>query len=164
MLRIVAVVAGVALLFGASFGRNASAQSDFTLAGEWILSFSPINGQLQSKFGNTLGFADRDITFNQDGSLLTAIVDREDLGPSVKPLGDWRVAADSFSATFELWCPDPGSVCGTVTLRGSFVNNTKINGTATAFFEQEDPSTPTGLDTWTMQFTGRQIAGAVAGD
>src|SRR5215472_3408963 len=92
---VVAVVAGVVLLFSASFGRKASAQSDFTLTGEWILSFSPINGQIQSKFGNTLGFADRDITFNQDGSLLTAIVDREDLGPSVKPLGDWRVSAVS---------------------------------------------------------------------
>src|SRR5262249_35135036 len=120
MLRIAAVVAGFALLFGASFGRKASAQSDSTLAGEWILSFTPINGQFTSKFGNTLGFADRDITFNQDGSLLTAIVDREDLGPSVKPLGDWRVLGENFSATFELWCPDPSTVCGTVTLRGSF--------------------------------------------
>jgi len=159
MLRVVAFVAGVVLIFGASIGRKAVAQSDFTLAGEWILSFSPINGQLTSKFGNTLGFADRDITFNQDSSLFTAIVDREDLGPSVKPLGDWRVSGDNFSATFELWCPDPASVCGTVTLRGSFVNNTKINGTATVFFEQDDPTTPTGLDTWTMQFTGRQVAG-----
>jgi hypothetical protein len=159
MLRVAAFVAGVVLIFGVSFGRKAVAQSNFTLAGEWILSFSPINGQLTSKFGNTLGFADRDITFNQDSSLFTAIVDREDLGPSVKPLGDWRVSSDNFSATFELWCPDPASVCGTVTLRGSFVNNTKINGTATVFFEQDDPTTPTGLDTWTMQFTGRQVAG-----
>jgi hypothetical protein len=159
MLRIAVVVAGVVLLLGASFGRKAEAQSNFTLAGEWILSFSPINGQIQSKFGNTLGFADRDITFNQVGGLFTAIVDREDLGPSVKPMGDWRVSGDTFSATFELWCPDPASVCGTVTLRGSFSNTSRINGTATVFFEQQDPTTPTGLDTWTMAFTGRQVSG-----
>jgi len=159
MLRIGSVVLGAILVLGASFGRGAAAQSPSTLTGEWILTFSPINGQLQSRLGNTLGFADRDVTFNQDGSLLTAIVHREDLDPSVKPLGDWRVFGDNFSATFQLWCPDPASVCGTVTVRGSFVNDNRINGTATAFFEEQDDTTPTGQDTWTMAFTGRRVAG-----
>ena len=87
--------------------RTASTQSGRTLSGEWIVVSSPINGSMGSPKGTTLGFPDRDMVFDQQGDLRTGVVLREDVGQNVKPLGDWRVMGDQFSATFQLWCPDP---------------------------------------------------------
>ncbi len=130
-----------------------------TLKGEWVLSFSPIDNQLVSRKGNSLGFADRHIEFDEQGGLLTAIVTREDIDPGLHPLGVWRISGDDLSATFQLYCLTPGLACGTVTLRGRFTDVDKIRGTATVFFEQEDETRPTGLDTWTMSFRGLRTSG-----
>jgi len=159
-ISILVLAAAVLITGGAASGSKRPAQSaGQTLVGDWILSFSPINGQNFSRLGNTLGFADRDIAFDAQGGLQTAVVTREDLNTSLHPLGAWRVMGDQFSATFELWCEGATAPCGTVTLRGSFTDVGKVKGTATVFFEQDDSTTPTGLDTWTMAFRGNQAAG-----
>src|SRR5215831_13891137 len=87
----------------ASVGTStASLQSEFSLAGEWIMVSSPINGQVASPKGTTLGFPDRDMVFEQQGDIRTGVVLREDVGHDVRPLGVWRVNGDQFSTTFEL--------------------------------------------------------------
>jgi hypothetical protein len=39
-------------------------------------------------------------------------------------------------------------------MRGSFSDPNTITGTMSVFFEVEDDTTPTGLDTWVFSFTG----------
>ncbi|HKV40438.1 MAG TPA: hypothetical protein VJX67_14590 [Blastocatellia bacterium] len=126
----------------------------FTLKGEWTVKSSPINNQTVSRMGNFLGFPDRDMVFDDQNGILTGLVNREDAGPNVKPLGDWRINGENFSASFELWCPDPSVACGSVVMRGKFDDPDTIEGTMTVFFEQADPTTPTGLDTWPFAFHG----------
>src|SRR5215470_13750796 len=135
----------------------AASQTTFTLDGEWIMVSSPINGQNFSRMGNTLGFPDRDMVFQEQGDLRTGVVLREDVGPDVRPLGVWRVSGDKFSSTFELWCPDPSPTCGSVVVRGEFLREDRVRGTMTVFFDTPDPTTPTGLDTWTFNFTGDRV-------
>jgi hypothetical protein len=135
-----------------------AAQTDRTLSGEWIVKSSPIDGKMTSPKGITLGFPDRDMVFEQEGDLRTGVVLREDVGHDVRPLGVWRVMGDQFSATFQLWCPDTNGPCGSIVMRGQFVRDDKINGTMTAFFDQEDDNTPTGYDTWTFAFVGNRVA------
>jgi len=143
--------------------RTAASQSERTLSGEWIVLSSPINGSIGSPKGTTLGFPDRDMVFAQQGDLRTGVVLREDVGQNVRPLGVWRVTGDQFSATFQLWCPDPDGPCGSIVMRGQFVRDDKISGTMTAFFDQPDNSTPTGYDTWTFSFVGNRVAGSGSG-
>ena len=150
------VVVSVAL---ALTNPHVVAQGEFTLDGEWIVRSSPINGQLTSPKGTTLGFPDRDMVFDQQGDLRTGVVLREDVGQNVRPLGVWRVMGDQFSATFQLWCPDANGPCGSIIMRGRFVRSDKISGTMTAFFDQPDDRTPTGYDTWTFAFVGNLVAG-----
>jgi hypothetical protein len=138
--------------------RDAETQSDFTLSGEWIVRSSPINGQMSSPKGVTLGFPDRDMVFAQEGDLRTGVVLREDVGHDVRPLGVWRIAGDQLSATFQLWCPDADGPCGSIVMRGQFIRDDKISGTMTAFFDVVDDSTPTGYDTWTFSFAGNRVA------
>jgi hypothetical protein len=145
------VTIGVA---GALFTPDARTQNEFTLSGEWLVTSSPINGQLTSPRGNTLGFPDRDMFFEQDGDLRTGVVVREDAGPNVKPLGVWRVNGDRFSTTFQLWCPDSSGPCGSIVMRGEFVRSDRIRGTMTAYFDVADEFNPTGFDTWTFSFRG----------
>src|SRR5437870_1733377 len=95
---------------------NVSSQAERTLAGEWIVVSSAINGQLSSPKGVTLGFPDRDMVFDQQGDVRTGVVLREE-GPNVRPLGVWRVMGDRFSATFQLWCPDTSGPCGSIVMR-----------------------------------------------
>jgi hypothetical protein len=148
----------------ASAGRpGARMQSVRSLAGEWIVTSSAINGQTTSPKGISLGFPDRDMVFAQQGDLRTGVVLREDVGPNVRPLGVWRVSGDQFSATFQLWCPDADGPCGSIVMRGQFVRDDKINGTMTAFFDVPDDSTPTGYDTWTFSFVGNRVAGTAPG-
>ncbi len=148
----------------ASAGKpGARMQSERSLAGEWIVVSSPIDGKMASPKGTTLGFPDRDMVFDQQGDIRTGVVLREDVGPNVRPLGVWRVAGDQFSATFLLWCPDTNGPCGSIVMRGQFVRDDKINGTMAAFFDQPDDTTPTGYDTWTFSFVGNRVAGPVAG-
>src|SRR5687767_5781443 len=105
--KLVAFVVIVFCVAQASAGRSrTSLQSEFSLAGEWIVKSSPINGQTSSPRGLTLGFPDRDMLFEQQGDLRTGIVLREDVGQNVHPLGVWRVTGDQFSTTFQLWCPN----------------------------------------------------------
>lgn len=137
---------------------KARMQSERTLAGEWIVTSTPINGETTSPRGNTLGFPDRDMFFQQEGDLRTGVVLREDAGPDVKPLGVWRVNGNRFSTTFQLWCPDSNGPCGTIVMRGEFVRDDRIRGTMTAFFDVEDSRTPTGFDTWTFSFRGDLVA------
>ena len=56
-------LAAVALLIfsNASSPRAITQSAGRTLKGEWVLSFSPIDDQLLSRKGNSLGFADRHI-------------------------------------------------------------------------------------------------------
>ena len=136
-----------------------SAQAERSLSGEWIVVSSPIDGKLSSPKGTTLGFPDRDMIFDQTGDIRTGVVLREDVGQNVRPLGVWRVMGDQFSATFQLWCPDPNGPCGSIVMRGQFIRDDRINGTMTAFFDQPDDSTPTGYDTWTFAFVGNRVAG-----
>jgi hypothetical protein len=143
--------------------RTAATQSERTLSGEWIVESSPINGSMRSPKGTTLGFPERDMIFNQQGDLRTGAVLREDVGQNVKPLGVWRVMGDQFSATFQLWCPDPDGPCGSIVMRGQFVRDDKISGTMTALFDQPDDTTPTGYDTWTFSFVGNRVAGSGSG-
>lgn len=140
--------------------RIAASQSERTLSGEWIVVSSPINGSMGSPKGTTLGFPDRDMVFAQQDDLRTGVVLREDVGQNVRPLGVWRVTGDQFSATFQLWCPNPDGPCGSIVMRGQFVRDDKISGTMTAFFDQADGNTPTGYDTWTFSFVGNRVAGS----
>jgi hypothetical protein len=125
-----------------------------TLAGEWIMTSSPINGELASRQGSSLGFPDRDMVFEQQGDLRTGVVLREDAGPNVKPLGAWRVMDDRFSASFQLWCPESDKPCGSVIMRGRFISDDRVRGTMTVFFDQKDDTRPTGYDTWVFSFRG----------
>ena len=148
----------------ASAGRpRASLQSALSLSGEWIVKSSPINGQMSSPRGVTLGFPDRDMMFEQQGDLRTGVVLREDVGQNVKPLGVWRVMGDQFSTTFQLWCPNEDGPCGSIVMRGRFIRDDKISGTMTAFFDQPDDSTPTGYDSWTFSFVGNRVPGGATG-
>ena len=156
--RLIALIVIVFCVAQATVGRPSPAlQTEFTLDGEWIVRSSPINGQMTSPKGLTLGFPDRDMLFEQQDDLRTGVVLREDVGQNVKPLGVWRVMGDEFSATFQLWCPDTNGPCGSIVMRGQFVRDDKINGTMTAFFDQPDESTPTGFDTWTFSFGGNRV-------
>jgi hypothetical protein len=141
----------------ASLSPTATGQSEATLVGEWMVSSTPINDRLVSPMGNTLGFPNRHMVFEQQGDLHTAFVAREDAGPDINPLGVWRLDGERFSATFQLWCQDPNVSCGTIVMRGTLVSNDRIRGTMTAFFEETDVTTPTGYDTWTFSFRGDRI-------
>jgi hypothetical protein len=133
---------------------QARAQSERTLAGEWIMTSTPLNGQLTSRLGISLGFPDRDMVFTQDGDLRNGVVLREDVGSNVRPLGSWRVMGNRFSAAFQLWCPNADGPCGSVIMRGQFLSDDTVKGTMTVFFDVSDDSTPTGFDTWTFLFRG----------
>jgi hypothetical protein len=145
------------ILAASTFNPKAAAQVERTLVGEWIMTSTPINNELLSRMGNTLGFPDRDMVFEQEGDLRTGVVLREDAGTNVKPLGVWRVSGDRFSATFQLWCPDSSQPCGTIVMRGEFVRDDRVRGTMTAFFDEDDDTRPTGYDTWTFSFRGDRI-------
>ena len=138
---------------------TARSQTERSLAGEWIVTSKPINGQMASPKGVSLGFPDRDMIFEQQGDLRTGIVLREDVGANVHPLGVWRIDGDLFSSTFQLWCPDSNGPCGSIVMRGNFVDDDKIRGTMTAFFNLNDDNTPTGYDTWTFSFVGNRVGG-----
>lgn len=158
--RIIALVVIVFVIAAASIGiSTASLQSERSLAGEWIVTSTPINGQMASPKGVTLGFPDRDMVFEEQGDLRIGVVLREDAGHNVRPLGVWRVNGDQFSTTFQLWCPDTNGPCGSIVMRGQFVRDDKISGTMTAFFNLLDERTPTGYDTWTFSFVGNRVAG-----
>ena len=133
-------------------------QSAFTLNGEWLMVSTPIDGQVFSRLGNSLGFPDRDMVFQEDGDLRTGVVLREDVGSNVRPLGVWRVNGDRLSATFQLWCPDPNGPCGTVIMRGQFTRDDRVRGTMTVFFDTPDSTRPTGLDTWVFNFRGDRVS------
>lgn len=162
--KIVSLVVIVFTVAAGSVGTsNAHMQGERSLAGEWIVTSSPINGQMFSPKGVTLGFPDRDMVFEQQGDLRIGVVLREDVGQNVKPLGVWRVTGDQFSTTFQLWCPDADGPCGSIVMRGQFVRDDKINGTMTAFFDVLDDNTPTGYDTWTFSFVGNRVAASATG-
>ena len=157
--RIIALVVIVFAIAAASIGiSTASLQGQRSLAGEWIVTSTPINGQMASPKGVTLGFPDRDMVFEEQGDLRIGVVLREE-GLNVRPLGVWRVTGDQFSTTFQLWCPDADGPCGSIVMRGQFVRDDKISGTMTAFFNLLDERTPTGYDTWTFSFVGNRVAG-----
>ena len=157
--RIIALVVIVFAIAAASIGvSTASLQGQRSLAGEWIVTSTPINGQMASPKGLTLGFPDRDMVFEEQGDLRIGVVLREE-GLNVRPLGVWRVTGDQFSTTFQLWCPDADGPCGSIVMRGRFVRDDKISGTMTAFFNLVDERTPTGYDTWTFSFVGNRVAG-----
>ncbi|MFY9610764.1 MAG: hypothetical protein WAU45_19400 [Blastocatellia bacterium] len=163
--RIVALLLIVfSLASGYAVNPKARVQSERTLAGEWIVTSSPINGELFSPRGNTLGFPERDMVFEQDGEIRTGLVLREDAGPNVRPLGVWRVDGNRFSTTFQLWCPNSGGPCGSIVMRGEFVRDDRIRGTMTAFFDVADPNSPIGFDTWTFSFRGDRVATGSTGD
>jgi hypothetical protein len=163
-MRLSAVLIILFCVAQASAGKSGvRRQTVRSLAGEWIVVSSPINGQTTSPKGVTLGFPDRDMIFAQQGELRTGVVLREDVGPNVRPLGVWRVSGDQFSTTFQLWCPDANGPCGSIVMRGQFVRDDKINGTMTAFFNVADDSTPTGFDTWTFSFVGNRVAVSAPG-
>ena len=148
----------------ASVGTStANMQAELSLAGEWIVTSSPINGKMASPKGVSLGFPERDMIFEQQGDLRTGVVLREDAGHNVRPLGVWRVTGAQFSTTFQLWCPDADGPCGSIVMRGQFVRDDKIIGTMTAFFDVLDDNTPTGYDTWTFSFFGNRVAGGASG-
>ena len=167
MLRLSKLLAFVVIVFAVSATSvgtsTARTQGERTLAGEWIVISKPINGQMASPKGVSLGFPDRDMLFEQQGELRTGVVLREDVGPNVRPLGVWRVTGEQFSTTFQLWCPDADGPCGSIVMRGRFVHDDKISGTMTAFFNVLDETTPTGYDTWTFSFVGNRIAGSTTG-
>jgi hypothetical protein len=139
-------------------GVNAQ-QRQRTLIGRWIISSAPINNEIVSRKGNSLGFPDRDMTFEQQGEIRTCFVSREDVGRNVKPLGVWRISGDRFSATFQLWCPDDNQTCGSVVMRGVFLDDDTLKGTMTVFWDEEDDTRPTGYDTWTFSFSGKRVVG-----
>ena len=157
--KLAALAIIVLALTAASIGTSAArTQIDFSLAGEWLVTSKPINGQMTSPKGLTLGFPDRDMVFEEQGDLRIGVVLREE-GLTIRPLGVWRVTGDEFSTTFQLWCPDANGPCGSIVMRGHFVREDKIKGTMTAFFDVADDRTPTGYDTWTFSFAGNRIAG-----
>jgi hypothetical protein len=159
-LALITISALALLLLGStSLVPEASMQSERTLVGEWMVTSSPINDEIISRMGNSLGFPNRHMVFEQQGELRTAFVAREDVGVDVEPLGVWRINGDRFSATFQLWCPDSSRACGSVIMRGEFARDDRIRGTMTVFFDQEDQTRPTGYDTWTFSFRGDRIAG-----
>jgi hypothetical protein len=132
-------------------------QDQPTLAGEWIVTSSPINNEVISRMGNGLGFPDRHMVFEQQGELRTGVVLREDVGVAVNPLGVWRMDGTRFSTTFQLWCPDSSQPCGSIVMRGEFTREDRIRGTMTAFFDEKDETRPTGYDTWTFSFRGERL-------
>jgi hypothetical protein len=142
---------------------TAKLQVEHTLAGEWLVTSSPINGQSASPKGVSLGFPDRDMVFEQQGDIRIGVVLREDVGHNVRPLGVWRVNGDQFSTTFQLWCPNEDGPCGSIVMRGHFVREDRISGTMTAFFDVFDDNTPTGYDSWTFSFVGNRIAPPASG-
>jgi hypothetical protein len=167
MAKSVRIVASLLIVFSLSSGYTvnpkAAAQSERTLAGEWIVTSTPIDGELTSPRGNSLGFPERDMVFEQEGELRTGAVLREDAGPDVRPLGVWRVNGNRFSSTFQLWCPDSSGPCGSIVMRGEFVRDDRIRGTMTAFFDVAEPNSPIGFDTWTFAFRGDLVAGSPGG-
>lgn len=134
------------------------------MVGVWNMSFSPINGEVISRKGNTLGFPDREMTFEDIGGFQTAFVSRGELGPDVKPLGVWRLDGDRFSATFQLWCPEADQPCGAVVMRGEFLEDDRVRGSTTVFWDEEDETRPTGFDTWSMSFKGTRAQGEIDGN
>ena len=165
MFRKYALLGAISLAFMSMLAppRSAAVRSEaraqdqgFTLVGEWTVTSAPIDGHTVSNKGNTLGFPVRDMVFSQDEGLNTGMVLREDIGPNVKPLGVWRIEGSNLSCAFELWCPDPTMICGSVVVRGSFQDANTISGTMTVFFTTADDSTPTGLDTWVFSFAGKR--------
>ncbi|MFY9558002.1 MAG: hypothetical protein WAV20_15840 [Blastocatellia bacterium] len=166
MLRSTKLFALSTILFGlsaASIGTTTSKlQTERSLAGEWIVLSSPIDGKTTSPRGLSLGFPVRDMVFEQQGDIRTGVVLREE-GLDIRPLGVWRVVGNEFSTTFQLWCPDADGPCGSIVMRGKFVRDDKINGTMTAFFNVPDEKTPTGFDSWTFSFVGNRVAGGATG-
>ena len=159
--KLMSLIVVVLVLASSSIGSStAGSQNEFTLAGEWIVTSKPLNGQMASPKGVSLGFPDRDMVFEQQGDLKTGVVLREDVGQNVHPLGVWRIDGERFSATFQLWCPDSNGPCGSIVMRGRFLDADKIRGTMTAFFNVPDSNNPTGFDTWTFSFVGNRIGGA----
>ena len=136
---------------------KATAQSEFTLEGSWVILSAPIDNEVVSRMGNTLGFPERHMVFSQEGDLRLGRVDREDAGVNVKPLGVWRIDGDRFSAAFQLWCEDDSQPCGSIIMRGEFTRADRIRGTMTAFWDEEDETRPTGYDTWPMTFRGDRM-------
>ncbi|HWC77331.1 MAG TPA: hypothetical protein VG778_07710 [Blastocatellia bacterium] len=134
--------------------RDAAAQSEFTMAGQWVILSSPIDNEIISRMGNTLGFPERHMTFFEEDGLRLARVDREDVGVNVQPLGVWRVDGNRFSATFQLWCENAAQPCGSIIMRGEFLRDDRVRGTMTAFWDEPDENRPTGYDTWPMSFRG----------
>jgi len=162
--RLVRLAVIILSIFGLSMeAPTADLQSEHTLAGEWLVTSSPINGQTASPKGVSLGFPDRDMVFEQQGDIRIGVVLREDVGHNVRPLGVWRVNGDQFSTTFQLWCPNEDGPCGSIVMRGRFVREDRISGTMTAFFDVFDDSTPTGYDSWTFAFVGNRTATAASG-
>jgi hypothetical protein len=158
--KLIALSVIIFAVAASSIGTSAArSQSEFTLAGEWIVTSKPIDGQMASPNGISLGFPDRDMIFERDGDLRTGIVLREDVGQNVHPLGVWRIDGDQFSTTFQLWCPNANGPCGSIVMRGQFLEENKIKGTMTAFFNLRDDRTPTGYDTWTFSFVGNRVGG-----
>ena len=156
---IVLLFGAVLLFVGAPFPSKTAAQSEHTLVGEWIVTSSPIGNEVISRMGNSLGFPEREMVFEENGDIRTGLVAREDVGTNVKPLGVWRVDGDRLSATFQLWCPNTTQPCGSIIMRGRFTQEGKIRGTMTAFFDEADSFQPTGYDTWTFSFRGERIEG-----
>jgi hypothetical protein len=157
--KLLALAIIVFALGSVSIGTPAArAQGERSLAGEWIVTSKPINGQMTSPKGVTLGFPDRDMVFEDQGDIRIGVVLREE-GINIRPLGVWRVTGNQFSTTFQLWCPDENGPCGSIVMRGKFVRDDKIKGTMTAFFNVLDDNMPTGYDTWTFAFVGNRIAG-----
>jgi hypothetical protein len=153
---ITSLIASLLAFAAFSFTPKAAMQGERTLVGEWIMTSSPINGEMASRMGNTLGFPERDMLFEQQGSLRTGVVLREDVGVNVRPLGVWRMEGDRFSASFQLWCPESNGPCGSVIMRGEFSSDDRVKGTMTVFFDQSDETRPTGYDTWVFSFKGRR--------
>lgn len=155
------LIAAILLCVGSFSTPKAMTQTqEFTLAGEWRVDSSAINNEEFSRMGNSLGFPQRDMFFSvsEEGER-TGFVKREDVGTNVNPLGVWRVTGDRFSATFQLWCPDTSNPCGSVIMRGRFLENDRIRGTMTVFFDEKDSRRPTGYDTWVFSFRGDRISG-----
>jgi hypothetical protein len=138
-------------------GVASEPQIEFTLTGEWLVTSSPINGEVVSRKGNTLGFPVRDMIFEEDGGVRTGYVAREDVGIDIRPLGVWRIEGNRFSAAFQLWCPQADQPCGSVVMRGEFTRPDRIRGTMTAFWDEPDETRPTGYDTWSFTFRGDRV-------
>src|SRR5256714_10008767 len=119
------------------------AQNERTLAGEWIMVSSPINGENFSRLGNSLGFPDRDMVFSQEGELRNGVVLREDVGANVRPLGSWRGVGNRFSAAFQLWGPNTEGTCGSGINRGQFFSAGTGQSPMTAFLHQPPGGSPT---------------------